>query len=483
MRTMSAFRKIPWSTVRSVVFITSVIVYLVFTFFHFQMLEPLLSVLAVMAILISIPKSGKSAIAFTLLFLGGGTWFLWQTGASVFEYILSFGDMLYLLSLFAIVPVLAIPIKIGRYSEAIQLFLERKKRSDTQYYGFITVISFLMGSFLSLATVPIMYHSIKNSVEKWAGKQTNKFVLSSIIHGYAVSVAWAPVSGVLGVVLTITKVEWQNIMLPLWGISIGGLGASWLIYLVIRRLGPRFRLADGGVGHSDVMKEGESEIAVALEPDGAHAIHPTMKMVQIVWAIALLIVLVLTLNKIFLLSIVLIVTVIALPFAYGWSILLKKGSHFVKGTSSYVKDQLPAMSEQFAIFLSAGFFVRALNESGYHHYVHQCFVELNHGLGGPAFLILLPLLTLSFALAGVHPIAVITLLGESLNPVLLGLSPELLTIALTGGAVLTFLVGPFSGTIGVVSSLIGKSPFHVAGWSVWQALGFFLVLVIALLAY
>lgn len=483
MRTMPGLSKIPWSTVRAVVFIMSIIVYLVFTLFNFQMVKPLLSVLAVVAILISIPKSGKGAIAFTLLFLGGGTWFLLQTGTSVYKYILSFGDMLYLLSLFAIVPVLAIPIKIGRYSEAIQLLLERKKRSDIQYYGFITVISFLMGSFLSLATVPIMYHSIKNSVAKWAGEQTNKFVLSSIIHGYALSVTWAPVSGVLGVVLTITKVEWQNIMLPLWAISIGGLGASWLIYLLIRRLGPRFRLVDGGMKHSAVMKEEESEIAVALEPNGEQAVNPTMKMVQIVGAIVLLVVLVLTLNKMFLLSIVLIATVIALPFAYGWSLLLKKGSLFVKGTSSYVKDQLPAMSEQFAIFLSAGFFVRALNESGYHHYVNQYFVELNHLLGGPTFLILLPLLTLSFAFFGVHPIAVITLLGESLNPKLLDLSPEHLTIALTGGAVLTFLVGPFSGTIGVVSSLIQKSPFQVAGWSVWQALGFLIVLVVALLAY
>lgn len=480
---MTGSSKIPWSTARAVVFITSINVYLVFTLFHFQILKPLMSVLAVLAILISIPVSGKGTITLTLLFLGGGTWFLLQMGTNVYKYILSFGDMLYLLSLFAIVPVLAIPIKIGRYSEAIQLLLERKKRSDIQFYGLITVISFLLGSFLSLATVPIMYHSIKNSVAKWAGTQTNKFVLSAIIHGYAVSVAWAPVSGVLGVVLTITRVEWQNILLPLWVISIGGLGASWLIYLLIRHLGPRFRLVDGKMMHSAVRKEEESEIAAVMEPNGDHAVKPTKKMVQIVGAIVLLVVLVLTLNKLFLLSIVLIATVIALPFAYGWSLLLKKGSLFMKGTSSYVKDHLPAMSEQFAIFLSAGFFVRALNESGYHHYVHQYFVELNHLLGGQTFLILLPLLTLSFAFAGIHPIAVVTLLGESLNPKLLGLSPEHLTIALTGGAVLTFLIGPFSGTIGVVSSLIRKSPFQVAGWSVWQALGFYIVLAAALLAF
>ncbi|WP_461479522.1 hypothetical protein [Paenibacillus sp. PvR148] len=461
----------------------SIVVFLLFTLFSFQILKPLLSVLAVAAILVSIPKSGRGAKAFTLLFLGGGTWFLLQTGTNLMEYILSFGDMLYLLSLFAIVPVLAIPIKIGKYDEAIQQLLERKNRTDIEYYGFITAISFLLGSFLNLATVPIMYHSIKNAVAKWAGEQTNKFVLSSIIHGFAVSVAWAPVSGVLGVVLTVTKVDWQNIMLTLWGISVCGLFVNWMIYLQVRRLGPRFKLVERGMKYSVSMRGEESVIAAALDSNGMQSSNPTLKIMQITWIIVILVVLVLALNSVFQVGIVLIATVIALPFAYVWSLLLKKGSLFLKGTSSYARDQLPALSEQFAIFLSAGFFVRAMNESGYHHYANACFVELNHWMGGQTFLILLPVLTVAFAFIGLHPIAVITLLGESLNPNQLGISPEQLTIALTGGAVLTFLIGPFSGTLGIISTLARKSPFHVIGWSLLQALGFFLVLVIAILAH
>lgn len=476
--------KVPWSTVRSFVFIISITVYLLNTLFSIPVLVPVLSILSVVAILVSIPKSGRGAAAFTLLFLGGGTWLLLRTGASVYSFLLSFGDMLYLLSLFAIVPLLAIPIKIGKYGEAIQQILERKNRSDAEYYRFMTSVSFLLGSFLSLATVPIMYHSIKNAVAKWAGENTNKFVLSSIIYGYGISVTWAPVSGVLGVVLHITKVEWQRMMLPLWGICLGGLGASWLIYLWVRRLGPRFSLVDAAGNPWGRVKEGESEIAAALASDGERQHSKAMtKMVQIALTVVILVILIIILNRMLHLGVVLIATVIALPFAWIWSLLIKKGSLFIKGTSSYVKDQLPGMSEQFAIFLSAGFFVRALNESGYHHYVNMYFVEFSHWMSSPTFLLLLPLLTLLFSFLGMHPIAVITLLGESLHPTLLGISPEHLTIALTGGAVLTFLIGPFSGTIGVVSSLIGKSPFHIAGWNVLQALGYYMVLVVALLMY
>ncbi|WP_047151779.1 hypothetical protein [Aneurinibacillus tyrosinisolvens] len=109
------------------------------------------------------------------------------------------------------------------------------------------------------------------------------------------------------------------------------------------------------------------------------------------------------------------------------------------------------------------------------------FVQLNELVGIHWFLILLPYITLLFAYIGLHPIVVVNLLAQSLKPDVLGTTTEQMAIALLGGAVMTFFMGPFSGTLGLMSSMINVAPLRIARWSLVNVIGFSIILAAVVL--
>lgn len=403
-----------------------------------------------------------------------------QRGINLSNYILMYGDMLYLLSLFAALPLLAIPLKLGHYDRSIEQILYKKTQSIAQLHRTISSISFLLSSFLNLATIPIMYYSIKGAVEKIGLKNTNKFMCLAIINGYAVSVAWSPFSGGVAIALETTKVPWSSVFYKLFIIGLLGLFLNWLIFWIIdKRTGSMLEKLP-----SDEHNHAISEMASAQEREESHqpfTHSPIAKILQIVFVILLLISVNVALTGIWSLGLVVTTTILAFPCALLWALALKKGRAYWGETKAYVINKMPGMADQFAIFLSTGFFVQALQYSGYNHLVTEYILQFNHWVGSSLFLLILPLITLGFGLMGMHPITAITLLAESMNPPALGISAEHLAIALVGGAVMTFSIGPFSGTLNMFSIIIRQSTFRIAAWNLLYTVSFFLFLALVLL--
>jgi hypothetical protein len=469
--------------VRTFVFTLSVVMFMVFTIGDFQQLIPVLAVLSIIAIILSIPFSSLPTKIFSSLFLMTGTWFVMQKGIDPYHYIIIYGDMLYLLSFFAMLPLLTIPLKLGNYDLSIQQILYKNTRSVTQLHRTISSISFLLSSFLNLATIPIMYYTIKGSVEKIVKSNTDKFLCLAIIHGYALSVAWSPFSGAVAMALETTGVSWSSVFYKLFMISIVALLLNWMIYGI--QVKQKKRMSELNV--SDDANLSISDINAVLENkeviDKSTTNKAIIKLLQIVIVILMLIFMVIWLTKLFSFGLVVSTTIMVFPFAFIWSLALKKGFAFMGEIKSYAVKDIPDMADQFAIFLSTGFFVQALQYSGYNYFINEHVLQFNQFVGSTVFLSILPLIVLGFGFIGMHPITAITLLAESMNPSLLGISAEHLAIALVGGAVMTFTIGPFSGTLNMFSILIHKSTFRIASWNVLYTFGFFLLLVTVLFLF
>lgn len=113
--------------------------------------------------------------------------------------------------------------------------------------------------------------------------------------------------------------------------------------------------------------------------------------------------------------------------------------------------------------------------------VNQLFIELHDLIGIHFFVFLLPLFILFLSFVGMHPIVVINLLAQSMTADVLGISTDQIAVALLGGAVMTFFMGPFSGTLGLMSSMIQLSPLRIASWSIVYVLAFSLILTSAII--
>jgi hypothetical protein len=242
-------------------------------------------------------------------------------------------------------------------------------------------------------------------------------------------------------------------------------------------------LFDGDSHQAYEGVEGLEDVESGAAETSTAQLHPMMKIIQIIAAIIVLTLLVVILNPLLGVGIVVTGTIVAFPAALLWAAALKKTGAFFQASRSYTLNQLPLMAEQFALFLSAGFFVTALNYSGYNQVVNDYFVDFHHWVGQDVFLVLLPLITMSFCFIGMHPITTMALLAESLDPVILGITPEQMAIALTGGSVLTFMIGPFSGTMSVLSSMVKENTFRMVSWNPIQAFVYYLIVVLALLLY
>ncbi|KIL37363.1 hypothetical protein SD71_01425 [Cohnella kolymensis] len=347
-------------------------------------------------------------------------------------------------------------------------------RSTIKFYTLVSSVSYIMGVLLNLAAVPMMYHSIKSSVERLLSSNRSKFLSVAIIHGYVLPVIWTPLSGVVGVFIALTNVDWLSIAAELFLISICGLLFNWIFFYFTA-----FKSNVYPVRTNDENHEMADEIAAAAEPITNR--ETKKKLTQVGIAVVCLILLIVGIDHFSSIGLVLTATLIAVPFAWIWSLMIGKGKECAKGTSAHFKKFIPTMSEQFAIFLSAAFFAQSIKYSHVDVQINDFILSFNHWIGEGIFLMFLPLVPLVFSFLGFHPIVSATLLAQALNPALMGISPEHMTVALLGGAVLTFYIGPFSGTLGVMSSLIRVSSFKILTWNLWQCLGFYLIVVFFLI--
>lgn len=448
---------------RAQLYALAVVAYLIFKLGHLTILAPVLSALSLLVIIVSLPACGWAARALTALFVGGGSWMLFQKDAGWAEYLNAHGEMLYLLALFAVLPMLSVPIKLGGYSRAIEMVLRGRIAGVFQLNCLVTALAFVCGSFMSLAAVPIMMASMAPVVGAYPVKDKTRFMAVSATYGYVLPILWTPVSGVVGVVLYNLHVDWLALFPVLFALSVACLFANWAIFYLLELRG----------------RAQAAPLARTLSQSGAAS--PVPRLLQMVLGIVLLVSSIAVLERWLQIGLITIVTLVALPFAFAWSAAIGRGGHFFREAGQQLAQRLPRMADQFAIFLSAGFFTKAMRLSGFDHTANLMFLHLHDMVGTQLFLILMPLMALAASLFGVHPLVAIALLGESLKPEVLGIGPAQLAVALVGSSVLTYMLGPFSGTLGLVQSINRIPTFRLALWNAPYAIGYFALLAAAIM--
>lgn len=421
-----------------------------------------LSLLSILAIAFSIPRAARLARVISLGFVGSGSLLLWQAGLGPSEWLRAFGDMAYLLALFAALPVLAEPIRLGGYSHAIQALLQRRVSGLAGLNCLTTLMAYLCGSVVSLAAVPIMMACLQPVVERYPLDNRMRFMTGASISGYVLPLFWTPVSGVVGVVLHTLRLDWAALFPRLFALSAGCLLINWLIFHLLEARKPA----------------GATTAQTCSDPPQA----PRRGLTGMLLGIGLLVAGFVLIEHRLRVGLVTVVTLAALPGAFLWCMAIGEGRRFVIEGGRATLARIPRMADQFAVFLAAGFFAAAVRLSGSDDEVNRLFMQLSDAVGAQVLALLIPAMTLAASFLGLHPLVAIALLADSLRPELLGLSSAQLALALIGGSVLTFMLGPFSGTLGLTQTISGVSAFRLCAWNTPYAFGYFVLLAAFLLS-
>ncbi|WP_411503584.1 hypothetical protein [Brevibacillus centrosporus] len=441
---------------RPYVFLSAIAAYLLSAFYPSPFLHGVISVLSILIILMVFPFVPRFVQGLSALFLLIGGSLLLASGAAWTQFVTGFGNMLNILSLFALIPFIALPIELGNYANRIQQMIQRTIKRSGLLYSMTASLSYILSSFMNIATLPMVYQTIRPSLELFPIEQKERFISRAITHGYSMPIVWTPVAPIVGIIVEMTGVRWSAIlpiMIPfsLFGLLLDGLMGQWIAKRRRKQL------------DSVVIREmaAARQVVEEQKQQAGKPSHP----VHILLAILIFTGLIALLERYTSYSFLLLVSVAVIPFALLWSVMIGTGGLFLQRSKTLLPAQLMKMKEQFIVFLSAGFMISAIQTSGAGHVLNGWIMAGENLVGADLFLLLIPLIPLGLAFVGLHPAVGLALTAESLNPHALGISPELTAIAMLTGAATAFLMGPYNATAGMMANLTKQSSIRISNWN------------------
>ncbi|WP_196220143.1 hypothetical protein [Terrilactibacillus tamarindi] len=437
------------------IYTLALIFYVLSSFFPIAILQTLMAIFALLSVSYSLFYVRGPALIFGLIFLLLGSSLLFAHHASTASYVLSFGNMLQVLIVFALVPILSLPIQLGGYARDIQDMISQKLKRPAQLYSLTSILSYVFSSFMNLAALPITYYAIEPATRHYPILNKSRFLNRAITHGYAMPLLWAPVTPIVGIVLELTNASYVNVLPYLITLSFVGLGLDLVIGLFTSRIHRSIK---------SQSKQSQNETAAAIEKTEQKS-KLSYRFLHVIVAIIILNICIALFEKWTPLSFLFLVSLLIIPFSLCWCFILGQIRPFFTGLKDHFNHHLFKMKNQFFIFLSAGFFITTLHMTHTDQVISHWISEIVNFTGVTFFLLTIPFIPLVLAFVGLHPAISLVLIAEAIHTNLAHVSPIILTLTMLGGAIPAFLMGPYNGTLGLMSTIMNVKPTTLSNWN------------------
>jgi C4-dicarboxylate transporter, DcuC family len=377
------------------------------------------------------------AISFGLLIGYRAPWSVW---AGAFE------ENLYMVVMFAMVPLLKIPIRHGGYFEALRAVFERFVHTRGRFYVFVGLVSAFIGSIVNLAIVPLVYE-----VSRASRFSSNKRLLSAAMtRGFTSSTIWAPTMASIALIMQLTGTKWLTFF-P-FGIA-GGVVAGVVGYAVTM-----FETRN----QPDPESPPARRVAVGVEATETPNSRRTYgKFAELCGFALVLIVLIAVVSFVTGVHTLTVVSLAALLFPLVWMGALKRlpilGREF---RTTYLRESLPNLKSEVTLFVAAGFFATTIDYTGLGKHIPQA---LSGMVGGNVLLFTIAVIVIAIVLAvvGIHPIVTVAVIGGTVKASAFGVSSTYLAMVLAICWAIGLSVSPASATIITMSGLANQSPLRV----------------------
>ncbi len=449
------------------IYTLAIFFYILSSLFPVALFHNLMAIFAFLSVSCSLFYVRGPALIFGLLFLILGSFLLIFHHINPALFILAFGDMLQVLIVFALVPILSLPIQLGGYARDIQDMISQKLKRPTQLYSLTSILSYVFSSFMNLAALPITYYAIEPATCHYPILNKSRFLNRAITHGYAMPLLWAPVTPIVGVVLELTNASYTSVLPYLITLSFIGLGLDLVIGSFTSRIHQSIK---------SQSKQSQNETAAAIERSEQTS-KRSYRFLHVIVAIFMLNICIALFEKWTPLSFLFLVSLLIIPLALCWCFILGQTRPFFTGLKDHFNHHLFKMKNQFFIFLSAGFFITTLHMTHTDQVISHWISEIVNFTGVTYFLLILPLIPLVLAFVGLHPAISLVLIAEAIHTNLAHVSPIIMTLTMLGGAIPAFLMGPYNGTLGLMSTIMNEKPTTLSNWNFIYTMVYLFVLI------
>jgi len=346
-------------------------------------------------------------------------------------------ENLYLVVMFALVPLLKIPIQHGGYFDALQMVFRRYVNSNNRFYLMTSIISAFVGVLVNMAVVPLV-----NEISKASDIYSNKKLLSSAIsRGFTSCIIWSPTMAATVLIMQFTGADWL-LFFPygiFCGVIVGLAGYIMTLYeyrgSTLVRPGVESHINEDKINFSKVMELSIFGIILIT----------SIAVVSFVLGVQ-------TIN---------IVSFASLIFPIIWMAVIRRLPTLYKEfKDDYFNHSLLNLNNEIILFVGAGLFATSITYSHLGNYVPQILTLL---VGHNVLLLTVAIIlsTLLLSAVGVHPIITIVIIGETVKAAAYGVSPIYMALVLASSWAMGISISPAAANIIAVAGLAGQSPIQV----------------------
>lgn len=388
----------------------------------------------------------------SLVLLGMGSVFLSFSDAGPVAWLSGFGQNAGLITLFVLVPQLAIPLRCEHYTSALAEFYRTYVNSKGRLCLYSMLLTHFLGVILNVGAVAVVYNLVKDNIRS----DNERLVLNAINRGFATSIMWSPYFAAMALVLGKMQVAWSSIVILSLPLSMIALTGGFL-------MDSRQWVSRSPAQVKSDFRSGSRAVLLKMFFAGAGI---TLAMLALEWLTGL--------------NMVLIVCIVSVLFPLLWSFFPEHKEVYRSGLTNYFKVNIPVLSKEVVLFLSAGFFASAVSCSGFGRYI----LTFAQAMAGHGYLVvqLTTLFTVVvLAIIGLHPVVSVSVLATSLAPPAGGLPAEYLAATFLVSWAIANISSPFTAVSMMLARFSGRNAVEVSlQWNIWYVVIIGLVLCIIL---
>ncbi|MFC5529049.1 hypothetical protein [Cohnella yongneupensis] len=451
---LSTFRKAPDL---AIIFALAAI-YIVTALTHWDPLFWATGGLVLLSIAVMTPKLRGMTLWLTVAFMVIGSLLLITQRADARTWFDAAGVNATIVTLFVFAPLFGIPVRIPAYIEALRRFYETSLRSGILMFFGTQLLTMIMGVFINVGSVPVVYNLA--FVKPRPG--LSPFLANALNRGFAGAILWSPYFAAMALITSALSVSWSALLPYTLALS----AFTLLVSLAVDWRGLRA---------TEARSEGKTVAREdAIPPKASFPAGLSMYLGSAIVAV-------LALERLFELPMLLITCMAAVLFPLGWCMAKNAMATYRQGLANHVTVTLPALKKEIALFLAAGFFSGSIGSTGFGESIPKLLDRIPLPID-VTFSALTVILIVATSMIALHPIVLVTVLANGIDPASVGLTPVLLAVLLLGSWGASNSVSPASAVNNLLAGLFKKPVFELARANYKFALCMAIVLPLYLLA-
>ncbi|WP_456275211.1 hypothetical protein [Bacillus sp. AK128] len=416
------------------------VVYTVNIFWGNSLIDLLVGILAIPMLMLSFFGASKLFRILGSLFISVGVILFITSNLSVGSIPEFMTVNMPLLAFLLVLPWMNSIVRAGRYDRRLKEMMEDNVSNLGKLYVRSSFTTYILCTFINISALSLTQEILMNNLSKAKKKLRDSFISRITLRAFALALAWSPMEIMVAMTIEATGVSYLKYLPWLVLISVFVLLIDWW---------------NGRRRFKDFPYEpAETRRIRKLDPQKV-----TIYIIKLISALIVFLTLVVTAGNVFHLNFILSVTLVILPFSFGWAILMKRTRSFIHiGWKSW-KIRSNNIQNFVVLFLSLSFFTSTLNETPFLQLIQQPFIAAE---GSPLLILLLIQFTyLGMTLIGVHPVATIGILAEVIQPLFSFVNPLSIGIVLIVGALTTATVGAYGVTVTLTSMNTKQNPYRI----------------------